>query len=91
MKFIHEVLLAPSMCLFRWIKVDKISKKVQVISKIIFILGSNKFLAYLECLRSYAWSFGHLAPDPSSVRYTPQSTADDQFRGGGNLAPLRSR
>ena len=31
------------------------------------ILGSYIFLAYLECIRSYAWSFGHSAPDPSSV------------------------
>ena len=27
-----------------------------------FILGSYKFLAYLECIRSYAWSFGHSDP-----------------------------
>ena len=37
------------------------------ISKILFILGSYKFLAYLECIRSYAWSFGHSDPDLSSV------------------------
>jgi hypothetical protein len=61
MKFFHEVILATSMGLFRWIKVD------HVISKIIFILGPNKFLAYLEGIRSYAWSFGNSPPDPSSV------------------------
>ena len=57
-------------CLFMWIKVDKydlISKRAHAISKIIFILGSNKFLACLEHFRSYAWSFGHSDPDPSSV------------------------
>ena len=44
-----------------------ISKRAHRISKIIFILRWNKFLAFLECVRSYAWSFGHSAPDPSSV------------------------
>ena len=38
-----------------------------MISKTLFILGSYKFLAYLECIRSYAWSFGHSDPDLSSV------------------------
>ena len=37
------------------------------ISKILFILGSYNFLAYLECVRSYAWSKGHSDPDLSSV------------------------
>ena len=37
-------------------------------SKILFILESNKVQAYLECVKSYAWSFGHSAPDPSSVK-----------------------
>ena len=32
-----------------------------------FVLGSYKFLAYLECIRSYAWSCGHSDPDLSSV------------------------
>jgi hypothetical protein len=36
-------------------------------SKILFILGSYKFLAYLECVRIYAWSCGHSGPDLSSV------------------------
>ena len=36
-------------------------------SKILFILRSNKFLACLERVRSYAWSFGHSDPDPSIV------------------------
>ena len=39
----------------------------RAISKIIFILGSYKFLAYLECIKSYTWSFGHSDPDLSSV------------------------
>jgi hypothetical protein len=30
-------------------------------------LGSYNFLAYLECVRSYAWSKGHSDPDLSSV------------------------
>ena len=29
-------------------------------------MGSHNFLAYLECLRSYAWSKGHSDPDLSS-------------------------
>ena len=29
---------------------------------------SYKFLAYLEGIRSYAWSFGYSDPDLSSVR-----------------------
>ena len=44
-----------------------ISKRAHVRSKIIFILRSNKFLACLERVRSYAWSFGHSDPEPSSV------------------------
>ena len=32
-----------------------------------FILGSYNFLAYLECVRSYAWSKGHSDPDLGSV------------------------
>ena len=47
-----------------------ISKRAHAISKILFILGSYKFLAYLECIRSYAWSKGHSDPDPSSVTTT---------------------
>jgi hypothetical protein len=39
----------------------------RAISKILFILGSYNFLAYLECIRSYAWSKGHSDPDLSSV------------------------
>ena len=39
----------------------------RAISKILFILGSYNFLAYLECFRSYAWSKGHSDPDLSSV------------------------
>ena len=39
----------------------------RAISKILFILGSYNFLAYLECVRSYAWSKGHSEPDLSSV------------------------
>ena len=43
-----------------------ISKSARVIPKILFILGLSKFLAYLECIRSYAWSFGHSDPDLST-------------------------
>ena len=32
-----------------------------------FILGSYNFLAYLQCVRSYAWSKDHSDPDLSSV------------------------
>ena len=39
----------------------------RAISKILFILGLYNFLAYLECVRSYAWSKGHSDPDLSSV------------------------
>ena len=38
------------------------------ISKILFILGSYNFLAYLECVRSYAWSKGHSESDLGSVK-----------------------
>ena len=31
-------------------------------------MESNKFLACLELIRIYAWSFGHSDPDPSSVQ-----------------------
>ena len=44
-----------------------ISKLACVISKILLILGSYKFLAYLESIRSYAWLNGHSDPDLSSV------------------------
>ena len=37
------------------------------ISKILFILGSYNFLAYPECVRSYAWSKDHSDQDLSSV------------------------
>ena len=33
----------------------------------VFILGLYKFLAYLECVKSYAWSKDHSDPDLSSV------------------------
>ena len=39
------------------------------ISKILFILGSYNFLAYLECVGSYAWSKGYSDPDLSSVQH----------------------
>jgi hypothetical protein len=44
-----------------------ISKLARAISKIIFILELYKFLAYLEGIKSYAWSFGYSDPDLSSV------------------------
>ena len=66
-KSIHKVPLAPSKCLFKWIN-RIFSKSARAISKILFNLGSYNFLAYLECVRSYAWSKGHSDPDLSSVR-----------------------
>ena len=39
----------------------------RAISIFFFILGSYHFLAYLECVRSYAWSKGHSDLDLSSV------------------------
>ena len=69
LRFFQKVPLAPSMCLFKWIKVENgiFSKSARAISKILFNLGSYNFLAYLECSRSYAWSRGHSDPDLSSV------------------------
>ena len=50
----------------------------RAISKILFILGLYNFLAYLECVRSYAWSKGHSNPDLDSVkRYL---TLDSKFK-----------
>ena len=46
---------------------DKITKWHFLSTKILFILGSYNFLAYLECVKSYAWSKGHSEPDLSSV------------------------
>ena len=68
-KLIHKVPLTPSKCWFKWIKwINRIiSKSARAISNFQFILGSYKFLAYLACIRSYAWSFGHSDPDLSSV------------------------
>ena len=43
------------------------SKWAREISKILLILGSYNFLAYLQCVRSYAWSKGHSDPDLGSV------------------------
>ena len=43
-----------------------ISQSACAISKY-FFFGLYKFLAYLECMRSYAWYFGHSDPDLSSV------------------------
>ena len=39
----------------------------RAISKILFILGLYNVLAYLECIRGYAWSKGCSDPDLSSV------------------------
>ena len=46
-------------------------------------MGSYKFLAYLECIRSYAWSFDHSDPDLSSVL----DMAHSQFDPKTTLAP----
>jgi hypothetical protein len=67
MKFIHEALLAPSMCLFRLIKMDKyigLSQK----GLTYFYFSIEKFLACLEHGRSYTWSFSHSDPDPNFVQ-----------------------
>jgi hypothetical protein len=53
-------------CLLKWIN-RIFSKLARAISKILFILGLYKFLAYLECVRIYAWSCVHSDPDLSSV------------------------
>ena len=69
--FFHKVLLAPSKCLFKWIKVDKrhYFKKCPLhpISKILFILELYKFLACLECISRNGLSFGHSEWHTSSV------------------------
>jgi hypothetical protein len=66
-KFIHKVPLGPSKCSFKCIKVD--SQNYLKICLLDFknFGGLYKFLAYLECIRSYAWSFGYSDPDLSSV------------------------
>ena len=56
----------PSKCLFKWIK-RIISKSVHAISKILFILGSYKFLACLECISKNGLSFGYSNWHPSNV------------------------
>ena len=47
-----------------------------MISKNLFSLGLNKFLVYLECVRSYTLFFPLLEPDPSSVDYHDFSCVD---------------
>ena len=67
-EIVHRVLLAPSKCLFKWIKVDSIiEKSVHAISKILFILELHKFLACLECISRNGLCFGHSDLHPSSV------------------------
>ena len=60
-----DMSLAPSMYLFMQIKVDKQDYlKISLHNfKSFLILGSFKFLAYLECIRSQDWSFDHSEPD----------------------------
>ena len=53
-------------CGYKWI-IRIFSKLARAISKILFILGLYNFLAYLECVRSYAWSKGHSETDLGSV------------------------
>ena len=48
------------------------------ISKILFILGLYDVLAYLECIRSYAWSKGCSDPDLSSVVVEKQMNYKNQ-------------
>ena len=45
----------------------KVPFLARAIFKVLFNLGSYNFLAYLECIRSYAWSKGHSKPGLSSV------------------------
>ena len=46
---------------------DAFLKSAPAIPKILFILGAYNFIAYMECIRSYAWSFGHSDPELSSA------------------------
>ena len=50
-----------------WILLVLTSFKIHTLD--IWNLGSYKFLAYQECIRSYDRSFGHSDPDPSSVNW----------------------
>ena len=64
------MLLAPSKCLFKWIKVDK-QDYLKIGSRFLklFLFWDRicKFLTNLECIRSYTCSLGHSDPDPCSV------------------------
>ena len=52
-----------------WQLLKILKNSARAISKILFILGLYNFLAYLECVKSYAWSKGHSDPDLSSVTF----------------------
>ena len=60
-------------------------------SKILFILGSYNFLAYLECIRSYAWSKGHSDPDLSSVNEICTYLQIIRRKKCSNLKPIPKR
>ena len=47
--------------------------------KILNNLGLYNFLAYLECVRSYAWPKGHSDPDLSSVGWNSCTSAPPQI------------
>ena len=66
----------------------------RAISKILFILGSYNVLAYLECIRSYAWSKDHSEPDLGSVkRHGSQTLQQTSFLKKLRLVkrPFRTR
>ena len=58
----------------------------RAISKILFIFGPYNFLAYLECVRSYAWSKGHSKPDLSSVKGYLRRKVKDPTAGKAHKA-----
>ena len=63
------------------------SKLTRAILKILFILRSYKFLAYLEYIRNYAGSFGHSGPDLSSVHLKQNSNIEGQLCPAHRLVP----
>ena len=69
MKFIHKVPLAPSKCLSKFIKVDKLDYFQNGPQHFLSLLYIYIFFKYETIVRSSAWSFGHSDPDPSSVKY----------------------
>ena len=60
----------------------------RAISKILFILGSYNVLAYLECIRSYAWSKGHSEPDLGSVRWDDDETCLKEYQNRKHIIDI---